>query len=143
MINGIIEAISISLGAEFPDDKYEFHMEEIKQGLTEPCFYIAVLEPNNAQFLGVRYDTTNGFVIQYFPESKDAYQRECNDVAERVVDCLKYITVDGEEKPIRGTKMKYQVVDGVLNFFVHYDLMVVKPKNETAMETMQSETMAR
>ena len=44
MINSIIEAISISLNEEFGDG-YEIHMEEIKQGLKEPCFFIACLNP--------------------------------------------------------------------------------------------------
>lgn len=39
MINSIIEAISVSLNGEFGDD-YEIHMEEIKQGLKEPCFLL-------------------------------------------------------------------------------------------------------
>jgi hypothetical protein len=34
-----MEAISISLNAEF-GDSYEIHMEEIKQGLKEPCFFM-------------------------------------------------------------------------------------------------------
>ena len=39
MITEIIEAISVALNSEFGDD-YEIHMEEIRQGLTEPCFFI-------------------------------------------------------------------------------------------------------
>lgn len=46
MINSIVEAISCSLNKEFGDD-YEIHNEEIKQGLKEPCFFIACLNPNN------------------------------------------------------------------------------------------------
>ena len=49
MINSIVEAISCSLNKEFGDD-YEIHNEEIKQGLKEPCFFIACLNPNNNLF---------------------------------------------------------------------------------------------
>ena len=35
---------------------------------------------------------------------------------------------------VRGTKMKYEVVDGVLNFFVNYDLFVYKVAASDAME---------
>jgi hypothetical protein len=142
MINEIIEAISIALNAEFPDEKYEFHMEEIKQDLKEPCFFIACLEPSRTQFLGRRYEATNNFVIQYFPESSE-YQRECNDVAERMTDCLEYITTAGDEKPIRGTNMKHETVDGVLNFFVNYDLFLIKSEETVAMESMRTETTPR
>jgi hypothetical protein len=58
MINSIIEAISVSLNGEFGDD-YEIHMEEIKQGLKEPCFFIACLNPTNNLFMGKRYERTN------------------------------------------------------------------------------------
>ena len=45
---------------------------------------------------------------------------------------LEYITVTGDL--VRGIKMKYEVVDGVLNFFVNYDLFVYKVAASDAME---------
>lgn len=138
MINSIIEAISISLNEEFGDG-YETHMEEIKQGLKEPCFFITCLNPTTELFLGKRYFRTNQFCIQYFPETNEK-QRECNGVAERVWQCLEYITIYGEDKPIMGTKMKYEVVNGVLNFFVNYDCFIRKIEQQTPMESLQAST---
>lgn len=138
MINSIIEAISVSLNEEFGDD-YETHMEEIKQGLKEPCFFITCLNPTTELFLGKRYFRTNQFCIQYFPETNEK-QRECNGVAERMLQCLEYITIYGEDKPIMGTKMKYEVVDGVLNFFVNYDCFVRKTEQQTPMDNLQAST---
>lgn len=137
MTNAIIEAMSAALNEEFGDE-YEIHMEEIKQGLVEPCFFISCLNPANTQFLGRRYQRTNQFSIQYFPKSET--QRECNDVAERMYDCLEYITIDGDTRPIRGTKMNHQVVDGVLLFFVNYDFFTRKTEEQTPMETMTADT---
>lgn len=139
MINSIIEAISITLDAEFG---YEIHSEEIKQDLKEPCFFIASLNLNTEQFLGNRYFKGNSFVVQFFPK-RDDKQYDCNDVAERMTDCLEYITCIGDEKPIRGTGMKYEVVDSVLNFFVNYDLFVIKPTSDEEMETMESSTTVK
>lgn len=141
MINSIIEAISISLNEEFGDG-YETHMEEIKQGLKEPCFFITCLNPTTELFLGKRYFRTNQFCIQYFPETNEK-QRECNGVAERMLQCLEYITIYGEDKPIMGTKMKYEVVDGVLNFFVNYDCFVRKIEQQTPMESLQASTSVK
>lgn len=138
MINSIIEAISVSLNGEFGDD-YEIHMEEIKQGLKEPCFFIACLNPTNNLFMGKRYERTNQFCIQYFPKS-DEVQRECTDVAERMYGCLEYITTDGDTKPIGGSNMKHQVVDGVLNFFVNYDFFTVKTEEQAPMKIMTANT---
>lgn len=134
MINSIIEAISVTLNGAFGDG-YEIHMEELEQGLEEPCFFISCLNPSVSQFLGKRYFRTNQFCIQYFPAAREK-QHECNDVAERLYECLEYITPDGDTSPIRGTKMKHKVVDGVLNFFVNYDLFVYK-KDSASVPSME------
>ena len=142
MINSIIEAISIALDAEFnPDnsEKYEIHTEEIKQDLKEPCFFIASLNPSSTLFRGSRYFKGNNFVIQYFPET-DKKQHECQEVAERMDDCLEFITCIGDSKPIMASNMKHEVVDGVLNYFVNYDLYAVKTKVNETMETMEVNT---
>lgn len=136
MTNSIIEAISIALDAEFG---YETHSEEIKQDLKAPCFFIASLNPSTEQFLGKRYCKGNSFVVQFFPKG-DNKQYDCNDVAERMTDCLEYVKCIDDKKPIRGTGMKYEVVDGVLNFFVKYDLFVMKRASDVSMGTMESNT---
>ena len=137
MINAIIEAISISLDAEFG---YENHMEEIKQDLEEPCFFISCINPTTRLFLGKRYFRQNQFCIQYFPET-DNKQRECNEVAEKLVWLLEYINV--ADTAMHGTQMRYEVIDDVLNFFVNYDCFVYKVEDETYMETMKVNTYAK
>lgn len=143
IVNDIIAAISIALNAEFnpdPDEaRYEVTAEEIKQNLQEPCFYIQCINPTHEQFLGRRYFRQLPFVIQYFPESTTGYEAECSAVAERMTWCLEYITCDGEDKPIRGTRMHSEVVDRVLNFFVNYDGFMLKVEEADAMETFASE----
>lgn len=140
MINEIIESISIALDAEFGEG-YEMHMEEIKQGLNEPCFFIQCLNPSSKLFFGKRYFRQNRFCIQYFPRT-DNKQMECNDVAERMITCLEYITVNDEL--YRGTNMNHEVIDGVLNFFVNYDCFVVRRvETETEMETVESKTSVK
>lgn len=141
MITEIIEAISVALNSEFGDD-YEIHMEEIRQGLTEPCFFITCLNPSLKPLAWNRYQCTNQFCINYFPESEEK-QQECNAVGERMIWCLEYITKDGDSKPIRGTKMNYEVIDGVLNFFVNYDCIVTKTESQTAMEILETNTVVK
>ena len=141
MINSIIKAISITLNTEFGDG-YETHMEEIKQGLVEPCFFIQCLNPTTELFLGKRYFRQNQFCIQYFPET-DNKQSECNEIAERLTWLLEYITIPGDDKPIRGTKMKSDVIDGVLNFFLNYDCFVYRVETNEPMETLVSNTVTK
>lgn len=126
MINKIIDGISGAINTEF-GDAYDIYTESIKQGLKEPCFSILCLNPTNDQFLGKRYFRQNQFAIQYFP-STDEKNAECNSVRERLFACLEVITVDGDLT--RGVKMKGEVIDGVLNFFLNYDLFVYHVNNE-------------
>lgn len=137
MINSIIQAVSVALDAEFG---FENHMEEIKQDLKEPCFFISCLNPTNDLFLGKRYFRKNQFCIQYFPES-DRKQSECNSMAERMNRCLEYINMTGDL--LRGTKMNYRVIDGVLNYFINYDCFVYRVEEVELMETIESSQGAK
>ncbi len=136
MINSIIAGISTTLDGAFG---YEVYGEEIKQGLKEPCFFVRCLNPTYNLFLGNRYFRKNNFVIQYFPKSEHNPNTECYTMAEELMQNLEYIPVlDGS---IRGTGMHYEVVDGVLNFFINYDCFVYKiHEDETPMEEMKSNT---
>lgn len=129
MINDIITAISIAICKEFGDD-YTIYADQIKQGLKEPCFFVFCLNPTNNHFLGKKYLRTNLFCIQYFPKGCKA-NRNCHDVAETLQEQLEYIVMDNDL--IQGTKMKHEIVDGVLSFFINYDMFVYKIEEKTTM----------
>lgn len=136
MTNDVIYSISNALDKEFG---YEIHMEEIKQDLKEPCFFITLLDSSTQILVGKRYEKRHQICIQYFPESKHV-QRECNHVAERLTLCLEYIG-DLAGGFVRGTDMHYQVTDGVLHFFVNYNFHVFKQtKPEEPMHDMTLQT---
>lgn len=138
MINSMIESISISLNAEF-GDRYKIYREAKRQGLEEPCFFIQCLNPTEKLFFWKRYFRQNQFCIQYFPEDEFNGRQECYAVAERLFSCLEYLDVGGG--PVMGTKMKYEVVDGILHFFVDYDLFVYKAAGSVPiMEGVSAET---
>ena len=77
MIQAIIEGISDALFAEFG---FENHMEEIKQGLEEPCFFIQCINPSFKRYPGKRYFQQSQFLVQYFPESEYGANAECYDL---------------------------------------------------------------
>lgn len=130
MINKIIDGIIASLNEEF-GDKYEFYPEDVEQGLNEPCFSIVCINPTSKRFFDNRYFKTNLFCIHYFPEGGKS---EINDVTDRLFDCLEYIKIDDDL--LVGTNMYGNMVDGVLHFFVNYDLFAYKEKEKTPfMET--------
>lgn len=134
MTNDVNSCIASVLDKEFG---YEVNMEEIKQELNVPCFFITLLDSSTKVIIGQRYEKQNQLCIQYFPESQQV-QRECNNVAERLTLCLEYIP-DQEGGLLRGVDMHYQVVDGILNFFVTYNIQVFK--KEQPAEKMQNMTI--
>lgn len=140
LVNDITKAIGKAINTEFnaDTDQFEIYSEEISQELNEPCFFIQCLESGHNQFLGERYERTNSYMIQYFPESEQ-YESECAEIAERLYWCLEYITVAGDTLPIRGTNMHAEVQDNVLNFTVSYNGFVRKITDKTVMETLTSD----
>lgn len=137
MINKIIDGISLTLNDVFNADDsttYKIYDNEVLQGMKTPCFFINSLNPSEELFRGNRYKQINQFCIQYIPsDSCLEKKRECNGIREKLFNCLEYITIyemDEEnnqiETLIRGKGMHGEYSDGVLNFFINYDLFVKK-----------------
>ena len=127
MIENIINGIAIKLNQVFGSG-YKIYTENIKQGLKEPCFSIVVLEPEQSAKLPNRYFRSYPIDVHYFPKSTDKPKAEMYSVAEKLLVELEYITVKDNDVDnlCRGSKMRYEIVDGVLHFFVNYDLFVKK-----------------
>lgn len=137
-VNSIINAVSVALNNEFGDN-YTVYAEEIKQGLTEPCFFIfcinlggrQMLSNSNSHFLASRYYRENRFCIQYFPLDENNGRTESNGVEERLFSCLEEITAEGDL--LRGTDMSFEYTDRILSFFVNYNFFVYKTRESTLM----------
>lgn len=117
-IPAIVDGISRKLDAAFQGVTI-YADESVEQGLDTPAFFIAVLSPSRSPQLGPRYRALNPFDVHYFP-AVDGSNMELLEVAERLMGELEYIEVQGN--PVRGTNMSYELVDGVLHFFVNYNL---------------------
>ena len=132
MIKQIIDGICIAINHVF-GDSYEIYTESVEQGFQEPCFSILCLNPTINQKLGKRQFRINQFCIHYFPKSTNDARNECIEVAERLIDTLEYINVDDDLT--RGNGMHYEIIDGVLSFFINYDLfMTIKTDDDNAMD---------
>ncbi len=132
MINSIISGISASIFEEFGEG-YEIYTERIEQGLNEPCFFISLLSQDSMQFFSSRYKKNNLFSIQYFP-STDETIAECNDVAQRLNNCLEWINANGDL--IRGTNINSRMTDDVLHASVAYNYFAVS-KSEDGVDAMR------
>jgi hypothetical protein len=135
MLNKTFIGIAQKLNEVFGDD-YKVHIDKIEQDLQAPCFYIKALKPSNEQKLGNRSERVQPFDVHYFPLA-EAYTVECMDMVEKLYDALEYITVGTDL--VRGTKMDVDLQDGVLHFFVNYDMFVLKTVVGETMGTMQSD----
>lgn len=122
MLNKIIDGVSVALDAAF--EGITMYSEGVKQDFQEPCFFILSLNPSQTQIVGPRYRREYPFDIHYFPRESQEKNQEMNSTAENLLQVLEYITVDGNL--IRGTRMNYEKVDGVLHFFISYNLHVHK-----------------
>lgn len=128
--------ISVALDRAF-GGRYEIYMEENKQDLKMPCFFISLVQPTKTDFPSNRYYMDNLFCIQYIPESETGSNGECVSTGEQMLWVLEEVTPDGEDLPVRGSNMHYEIIDGVLNFFVNYNYFVRKVVDTApTMETM-------
>lgn len=135
----LVNAIGIALDKEFG---CRIYADNVEQGLTEPCFFVSCENQSSKQILGRRYFRENRFCIRYFPGDRSREKEECNEIAQRLFLCLELL--DAEDGPQRGTKMKCETVDGVLNFFVNYDMFVYLQGEEIPkMETLTTDITAR
>lgn len=136
MLNEIIKGISMALNTAFGDG-YKVYQNDVKQGLKEPCFLVAVLKPELSPLIGRRFLMREPLDIHYFPADPRNHA-EMITVAETLLETLEVINLPNGE-PIRGTSMNYEIVDDVLHFFVNYNHTLIRPKEEITMETLDIE----
>ena len=133
MVEKIIKAISKTLNQVFGDDFEIYFSKDVRQGLKEPCFFIALVGSSRIRRIGVRYQMFNSFVVQFFPKIRRG-NIEMIGVAEQLLDALEYVQLsDGDL--VQGTAMNYSIQDGVLHFFVDFNMFL---KKEVALDEMET-----
>ena len=133
MINEIIKGVSMKLNATFGAG-YKIYQNDVEQGLEEPGFFIQVLKPDISPLQKNRFMNRNPLDVHYFPTS-GRNNAELFTMAEDLMECLEFITLPNGDV-LHGTSMSYEVEDGVLHFFVNFNLTLSRPSEETPMETL-------
>mgnify|MGYP003231623164 CR=1 FL=1 len=172
MINKIVDGISKAINEEFgkesdndfdmgslfkiDEDKlqnafgkdYEIYTDGVEQGLQEPCFSIVSVKPTNNLFRPNKYFRQYPFCIHYFPSSNEK-RTECQKVMEKLYLILEYIEIEEVYDDVKtksktmGTKMNAEIDNGVLHFFVNYDMYVNKLEEKTPMDSYDYNTDVR
>ena len=117
MTNKIIGAISAALYREFGDE-YEYYKEDLPQGLSEPCFFIKLVESDFAPETIGNKRKGHSFDVHYFP-TEGRKNSEMFDVADVLVWILQTVTATDGTK-YRALNVRYSIVDDVLHFMVEY-----------------------
>ena len=134
MIKDILTGISVKLNQTFGDGYEIYGSTNVEQGLQEPCFFIAVLNPSQTKRLGQRYFREHPFDIAYFPK-KPGDNMELLTVASDMLDALEYITLSNGDL-LQGNGLNYEIVDGVLHFRANYNIFVAKYEDKEKLEMM-------
>ena len=121
MVNDIVNGISKAIYDEY-GKKCKIYTESIEQGFKEPCFFIAVLDSDQARIIGNRYQKTIAVDVHYFPGTK-AKNKEMRSVAEALYSILERITLLNGDM-LNGFQLHYETVEEVLHFFVTYKPIV-------------------
>ena len=135
MIQEIINGISIAINNAFGDD-YDIYTESIEQGLKEPCFFITPIAPNRERILGKRYFSKNTFCIHYMP--KNNKNEECINVSEKLFDILEVL--DTDLGLMLGTNLRAEIANGMLHFFVDYNVFSYKEIVQDTMDSLEVQT---
>lgn len=119
-----------ALEQAFPD--MHRYGEEIKEGLTPPCFFVKFLEPVHTHELNRRYSREVPVDVHFFAKTN----AERLMMAEQLTSVLESIQVNS--RPLYGIRMSWDIHDEVLHFFVTYRMQVWKPRpDDPAMQTLE------
>ena len=124
-ISGIADRLSLAYGEE-----YTIYDNQPVNPDT-PCFQILLTGNERKRGLGDRFSQQNQFEIRYLPgENKGTLA--CAGALEQLYDVLEYVKVD--EDIVWGSNFQGEIVDGVLHFRVHYNMFLLKTREQWNME---------
>ncbi|WP_240421655.1 phage tail terminator family protein [Paenibacillus periandrae] len=106
---------------------YDKYINHIEQGFTEPAFFVRLIDGAQEQGLGQRYTRSLMYNVMFFPDPDSLdEQTSCQTMADRLYE--KLITIESNGVIHRGLRLKHEVVDNVLHFFVSYNIRLLAPK---------------
>lgn len=136
--------------ASFLPTVVEVYKEPTLENLILPCFFIRTMDVSQTK-RGRYYRLDYQMNIRYHIEDqRNDVNLVLDDMGFKVLDYLKTINVPiflgnyntsnepiMEDKPVKGTQMSYNIVDGILQVFVSYSIDVLPlPVDAPTMEVI-------
>lgn len=133
MVNTFIDAITVALYKKF-GESYKYYLEDVEQNVTKPCFVVGTLNPLVRSTSAKKYDRTLPIVIHYFTAKDNTVdaKKDCYTIAEQLLEALEYLNVS--DCIVRGENIEWELVEGVLQFFITYRFEVRKTDEIYYME---------
>ncbi|MGE4214849.1 MAG: DUF6838 family protein [Anaerotignaceae bacterium] len=126
MVNAIGLGIAQKIRTVFSESDYRLYTESIEQGFEEPCFFVSLINHTQKQRFANRYKEIYLFEVIYYPSVGGNKNEECLAVAEGLFELLEYISA--EDDLLRGTNLSSKITEGVLHFYVEYNMFVIREK---------------
>lgn len=135
MVNTILDATTVALHNTF-GDTYTYYVEDVEQNATKPCFVVGMLNPLLRSTKLDRYYRTMPLIIHYFTDKDNTLdaKKDCYDVAEKLAEALEFLPVEIEECTIMGRDISWEIVEGVLQFYITYNFYVERVREHIYME---------
>lgn len=127
----ILDGITRALRSEFP--KQQIFDDEIRQGLNPGAFNVILVNASQQQIVGERYRRIPLFDVLYYPKCG---REECLEIADRLSLLLNVISLP-EGDLIRSTGLEFEIIDGVLHFYVRYAHYILRTTEEETMDDLK------
>jgi len=131
-INDVRQAVIDTLSSLFP--AIVVSGEEQVPAPEEPYVYVNLSSVTQTRGTAGRFIRTHAFDLQYYSSSN----QDRHSVADQMYEGLEWIDLNGT--PVQETRMKHEILDKVMHFYVEYDVHVKRADGEAAkMQTMKQE----
>lgn len=135
MVNTILDATTVALHNAF-GDTYTYYLEESEQNVSKPCFVVGMLNHLLRSTRLDRYYRIMPLTIHYFTNKDNTLdaKRDCYSVAEKLAETLEFLPIESEDCTVMGRDISWEIVEGVLIFYITYNFYVERVREHIYME---------
>ena len=130
-MKSIVNAISAAIYSNFGSNYTIYGDNSVKQGTDAPCFFVSLKECSQKPLINNRILRTFCFDIRYIPKNENNYT-EMQEIANLLYNTLEFVELDAGNK-VYGSDMNYEFIDGILHFYVKYELTMQRQKKAENM----------